>query len=204
MWWYTGWIPVSKSCVRCGQTFSGPPSWMSHRRTCSTQCKYPERIVKTCAGCGGTFAGSVTDKRRYCSHVCRRRRVVFQCEMCGASREMRISEGKKRFCSDECRKSWFSQHFRGDRSPHWQGGEYPYYGPNWKAQRRSARRRDGHCCRHCGVSAEQLTEAISVAHIVPFRAFGLARYREANALSNLLSLCRPCHTAFDWANGTRH
>ncbi len=92
---------------------------------------------------------------------------------------------------------------RGENSPHWQGGREPYYGPNWRTQRNKARCRDDHICQHCGKTKAENGQAISVAHIIPFKIFGIERYREANKLSNLISLCRKCHTTFDWDNGTR-
>jgi predicted HNH restriction endonuclease len=30
-------------------------------------------------------------------------------------------------------------------------------------------------------------------HIIPFEMFGIARYEEANQLSNLMTLCIGCH-----------
>lgn len=63
------------------------------------------------------------------------------------------------------------------------------YGPNWPACRDQARARDGYRCQICG-AAEQ-GQAHDVHHKIPFRAFG--SYREANRLSNLVTLCRSCH-----------
>lgn len=70
-------------------------------------------------------------------------------------------------------------------------------GPNWDQQRRLARERDGHRCRHCGVG-ERPNRAHDVHHLEPFRTFGYARgqnerYLEANRLENLVTLCRSCH-----------
>jgi DEAD/DEAH box helicase domain-containing protein len=63
------------------------------------------------------------------------------------------------------------------------------YGPNWARQRKQARARDGHRCQMCG-AVEQGREH-DVHHKVPFRTF--ASYQQANQLSNLVTLCRPCH-----------
>jgi hypothetical protein len=78
----------------------------------------------------------------------------------------------------------------GALNPAWRGGHAGYRGPNWKRQRAAALERDGHACRSCGV-----TERLTVNHVRPFRLF--ASHEEANRLDNLLTLCRPCHTAAD-------
>lgn len=63
------------------------------------------------------------------------------------------------------------------------------YGPNWEAQRRRVRARDGFCCRNCGVPEDGRSH--DVHHKVPFRSF--TSYEQANRLSNLVSLCPTCH-----------
>ncbi len=63
------------------------------------------------------------------------------------------------------------------------------YGPNWPAQRRQARARDGYVCQMCG--APERGQAHHVHHKIPFRRF--SSYREANRLSNLITLCPTCH-----------
>jgi 5-methylcytosine-specific restriction endonuclease McrA len=97
--------------------------------------------------------------------------------------------------------AWFSSHFCGENSPHWRGGSVGYYGPNWDKQRKAANQRDNFTCQFCG--KKKTTRYLDAAHVVPFRHFGLQRYKKANRLSNLVTLCRSCHTKYDWANGTR-
>ena len=63
------------------------------------------------------------------------------------------------------------------------------YGPNWLAQRNRARGRDGYRCQACGVLEDERSH--HVHHKIPFRAF--ASYRQANQLSNLVTLCPRCH-----------
>ena len=63
------------------------------------------------------------------------------------------------------------------------------YGPNWSEQRSRARSRDGYRCQNC--SAPEQGQQHHVHHKIPFRAF--ASYREANQLSNLVTLCSQCH-----------
>jgi len=189
----------TRECPTCGKSFtvrkSAPNVYCS--RSCAARS---ERIEKVCPACGKTFTVSPSHAGRlYCSRAClsRARRVTYTCEVCGKVREVPASATEKRFCSDECRLSWFASHFTGENSPHWKGGEYPYYGPNWRQQRNKARHRDGHRCRICGKHRDELPEELSVHHVVPFRQFGLDRYREANALANLLTVCRTCHLAIE-------
>ncbi|MBE7469397.1 MAG: ATP-dependent helicase [Anaerolineae bacterium] len=63
------------------------------------------------------------------------------------------------------------------------------YGPNWAAQRRAARARDGYRCQMCGLPERGREH--DVHHKIPFRTF--ASYEPANQLSNLITLCRSCH-----------
>jgi DEAD/DEAH box helicase domain-containing protein len=75
------------------------------------------------------------------------------------------------------------------------------YGPNWPAQRDRARARDGYRCQSCGAPEEggvlsgtkgsSKGRAHHVHHKIPFRAF--ASHRQANQLSNLVTLCPHCH-----------
>ncbi len=71
------------------------------------------------------------------------------------------------------------------------------YGPNWARQRDAARARDGYRCTVCG-APERAGRQHDVHHKRPFRAFGYVpgqndTYLQANALDNLVTLCRTCH-----------
>ena len=81
------------------------------------------------------------------------------------------------------------------------------YGPNWREQRNRARARDGYRCTRCG-APEPPDRQHDVHHLRPFREFGYVpgqneAYLEANALENLITLCRRCHRAVEAAQGTR-
>jgi hypothetical protein len=164
-------------------------------------------VTKLCANpaCARPFSGppAIMAKRAHCSMTCRSRRIRYRCEGCGEERLAYPYQEGRRFCGDVCRLAWFSRHFVGESSPQWRGGAIDYYGPSWDAARRATRERDNFRCRDCDVHESDLPERLSVAHVIPFRAFGLERHEEANALSNLRSLCRPCHLIFDHANGAR-
>ena len=72
------------------------------------------------------------------------------------------------------------------------------YGPNWAEQRRRALERDGYRCRTCGLDGEATKTPLHVHHVRPFREYGYRpgeneRYRTANQLDNLVTLCPSCH-----------
>jgi 5-methylcytosine-specific restriction endonuclease McrA len=123
-------------------------------------------------------------------------RVLTECTVCGNEVAIKPSQHKRNrglFCSRACYGEWRSQNLNGPNHPLWNGGSVEYRGPNWKRQSRAARERDSNRCRICGS-----TESLSVHHIVPFRAFGFVAgendlYKQANCLSNLITLCRSCH-----------
>ncbi|MBS1252166.1 MAG: putative ATP-dependent RNA helicase YfmL [Anaerolineales bacterium] len=79
----------------------------------------------------------------------------------------------------------------------WQFDPVGYRGPNWQQQRDAARKRDGYVCRHCD-APERPDRQHDIHHLQPFRDFGYVageneRYRAANQLDNLITLCRACH-----------
>ena len=81
------------------------------------------------------------------------------------------------------------------------------YGPNWPAQRDSARARDGYRCSQCGL-AERSGRQHDVHHVRPFRSYGYrpglnTAYLEANRLDNLRTLCRTCHQRLETGNRLR-
>ena len=79
----------------------------------------------------------------------------------------------------------------------WVGEHVESRGPSWPKQRDLARRRDGHRCRWCG-APERPGRQHEVHHIRPFREFKWIpgeneNHLQANALSNLITLCPSCH-----------
>lgn len=159
---------VERDCPACGARYRADVVRLRHGRqtTCSRACSYELRaaakrraVTLTCIGCGATFT-------RCPSHA-------------------QSDSGKGKFCTRECR----DRHRVGELHPQHLGGPEGHRGPNWQAQRRKARRRDGGICQECGGTGTD------VHHIRPFRLFD--DYREANALENLVLLCRPCHRRAD-------
>ncbi len=81
------------------------------------------------------------------------------------------------------------------------------YGPDWEQAREEILARDGHRCRKCG-AGEPPGRSHDVHHLRPFREFGYVRGvnrndRLANALENLVTLCRACHHRVESATGLR-
>ncbi|MEN8097453.1 MAG: DEAD/DEAH box helicase [Chloroflexota bacterium] len=71
------------------------------------------------------------------------------------------------------------------------------YGPDWDGQRAKALERDGGICRHCSLPP-MAGRSHDVHHLKPFRSFGYVpelnrNDKEANQLSNLITLCSRCH-----------
>ena len=64
-----------------------------------------------------------------------------------------------------------------------------YYGPDWDDIRHKVLHRDQHTCAACGKAFPP--SGLHVHHIVPMRSF--QSHREANQLTNLISLCPRCH-----------
>ena len=73
----------------------------------------------------------------------------------------------------------------------WTAGMAIYYGPEWRLAKAAATVRDGRACRECG-----RTERLEVHHIRPLRSFH-GNTAVANELSNLITLCIPCHAEAD-------
>lgn len=160
------------------------------------------KVDCVCERCGKTFlkfpSQSINGQGRYCSRACTRNRTETNCEHCGKRFEIKAYEVEtRRFCSVACKADWQRHHNLGPDSPGWRGGYDPYYGPNWRNQRRAARKRDNYTCQRCGITEERLFRQLDVHHIIPFRTFGIERYREANRLDNLISLCHLCHLTIE-------
>lgn len=176
-----------------------------------------------CEQCGREITQDKRTGRRFCGASCfgawlrmhntgenhssykPENRVDHTCEQCGkpfTATASEVAKGWGRFCSRSCAARWQSLQpdaFRfspmiGSDNPNWKGGYAPYYGPNWRTQRRNARRRDNYTCQRCGITEDELGRQLDVHHIHRFGDFGPERYQEANRLDNLISLCFTCHT----------
>jgi len=94
----------------------------------------------------------------------------------------------------------------GENHPRYKGGDNLYYGPNWIDQREDAIQADDEHCRRCGIERNEhavlFGRDFNVHHIRPLRECLEAgvSYEEANACSNLMTLCCECHAVVE-ANG---
>jgi len=191
-------LGTKRICAHCGKEFAVKTiGAVCCGVKCASQLRGEPPITVLCEQCGAPFEKSPKQtNHRFCSVKCRNRHTNEQrfgptpqstCIVCGKTfRPFSHHTGK--FCSRDC----LAAYNIGPNNPMWKGGWETYYGPNWRRQRRRARKRDGYKCQHCGVSESKLKRELDVHHIQPFRDFG-GDYQKANRLSNLISLCAVCH-----------
>lgn len=174
----------------------------------------------TCEQCGKEITKDNRSGRRFCSSSCfgewlsknrngenhpTYKRIDRVCKQCGQAFKVKpnvLARNEGVFCNIKCKAEWQKLHpqqhklpvLRGAANPRWKGGVFPYYGPNWRPQRRNARRRDNYTCQRCGKTESELGRQLDVHHIKPFREFGVENHQAANTLSNLVCLCYRCHT----------
>lgn len=83
----------------------------------------------------------------------------------------------------------------GEEHPKWKGGHEYNRGHTWPEQREKALERDDYKCQRCRMSnAEheaEYSQELHVHHIVRYGDFD--DHKRANRLTNLITLCRPCH-----------
>jgi hypothetical protein len=170
-------------CENCGETKPVKPSRLEYkdRFFCDQDCMGEWMTEQTGEDARAWDGGKVT----------------IVCETCGDMRDVKpAEEDSSRFCSQECMFEWRSELMSGESHPRWRGGYEPYYGPNWRPQRRKARDRDDYTCCLCGVGREehrgQYGADHDVHHITPFREFDDCE--AANRLENLITLCKQCHS----------
>ena len=79
------------------------------------------------------------------------------------------------------------------------------YGDNWWEARARALKRDNHTCQRCGFHGNGLGKerrTVFAHHKRKIKLFvnlkeGTVNYKEANDLSNLITLCKFCHRVAD-------
>lgn len=165
------------------------------RKRTQARKRRKERVVKaTCAWCQGEYLRASWRSSKYCRPACywesQRQRTAVQCENCGASvmrRAWQLRARRRHFCSPECSHAWHV----GSNSAGWRGGRQKSRGSNWCQRAARIRARDEYRCRWCGIQQSEQEWTLSVDHVRPWRE--CASEEEANADSNLVSLCRRCH-----------
>jgi len=69
------------------------------------------------------------------------------------------------------------------------------YPPNWDSRRRRVYRRDNYTCTNCGIGGGGQGDAeLHAHHVVPISKGG------SHSISNLTTLCRPCHDSIHHKN----
>ena len=119
-------------------------------------------------------------------------KVRRRCARCGRTVEVPRWYGEEMrlfFCSRECRRAWTEAEREPPRvvlepRPEYRGGD-------WEVQAERARKRDRYTCRISGITEKELGRKLDVHHILPFSWF--RDPRQANRLSNLISVCPSCH-----------
>jgi len=167
---------------------------------CSSECeKYKHKVeeqenVFCSRECQITYRSEHYTDRPYV----RTESITVTCDECSTEFKRNpsyVEASDKQFCSNNCRANWLSENWSGEDSPLWKGGPVFYYGENWLSQRRKAIQRDNEQCQECGLTREQHYENhgsdLEVHHKTPIRTF--EDTAEANELSNLITLCKPCH-----------
>lgn len=183
-------------CTFCGKEFI--PS-TNRTKYCSNSCRKQGRANpgKECQNCKKSFTDTSHPKRKYCSAACfkeyaKAKVAAYICKQCGIEFFGKPS-AKRQFCSNRCKT--IAQDLTGSNNPRWRGGyRNGYRGPNWKEQSSKARQRDNFTCRRCGHF--QIKPHLPVHHIKPYRDFN-GDYKKANRLSNLITLCRNCHSRLE-------
>ncbi|WP_249336598.1 HNH endonuclease [Sporosarcina sp. Marseille-Q4063] len=172
-----------------------PPGPKRERITLVCQeCKTPFEVIKSRKNakfCNKICLGQANGRR---AKVMLSRQVTVNCSRCNEPFNKKPSGLRTlNFCTVNCMGTYYSekQLFSGENSGTWNGGKITYYGPNWLAQRRAARKRDNFTCQRCGIGEPEYGQELSVHHLIPFAINN--DYQVANELINLLSVCEPCH-----------
>lgn len=111
--------------------------------------------------------------------------AILICKQCGKPFPVKQNQKKtSKFCTMKCYHLWTI----GKDNPNWQGGtSFEPYGLEFNKQlKEQVRKRDNYICQECGYTEKQLDYRLSIHHI----DFD----KENNNSSNLISLCKSCHS----------
>lgn len=159
-------------CIQCNQPFETYLSNLQrgNGKYCSPECQY-----KAMSGEGsGLWTGGTFE---------------LKCEFCGKPFTVRRHrKDLSRFCSNICNVRFNALTHKGENNPHWRGGDSAPYPPEFNnILKRQIKLRDSHKCQWC-----QAEKYLQVHHI---------DYDKSNNLeSNLITLCRPCHSKTTFGN----
>ena len=174
------WRQQEVPCSYCGKKLLKKQTHMRFREHfCNGQCNGKWK-AKHFIGEGHPQYSKVKVNCAYCGKEIARMPSVFK-------------HTKNFFCSYGCNGKWKSENLVGAKIYNWKGGYDPYYGPDWRVQRRKAWERDLYACQRCGITKSETRRNPDVHHKKPWRLFGLKNHLEANRLSNLICYCNKCH-----------
>ena len=199
---------IEKKCIQCGGIFKISKAH-SYKKFCTKKCFEESRGTKVveCCICGKTHKRNkwkIENRTKFfCSHECRheslRSQDSFTCHQCGKIYKKRKSykaKGNRKFCSADCSIEFH----KSVNHPNYKNGHkcspIVWYGKEWKKTAENIRKRDV-VCKRCGKSKEENKRKLDVHHIIPYAAFGPYRQNEAHNESNLIALCRSCHSAIE-------
>jgi 5-methylcytosine-specific restriction endonuclease McrA len=217
---------IQRTCAVCARAFQVYPSRLQWggAKYCSQRCgglakqgrplaRRRPPTIRSCQECQADFVlprGTLGKAQRFCSTQCyythlRRtgeRRLPTISIVCQQCKQRRSYHGERRYNAKFCSHTCYVAYKRAHPEEHWmyQGGREYRYGTDWPQKAEAARRRDNYTCRRCGV--EQRRPRLDVHHIRPRREFD-GDLEAANALDNLVTYCRPCHTTVDARWGKR-
>ena len=164
-----------------------------HSKTGINHPRFTNNIVK-CLFCNKEFhrpPSTIRNENKiFCSNDCylAYSNTVVVCKWCGKELKVQINQANKLFCDKACYGQWLSENNCAENHPSWKGGWFPYYGKDWKRQRKLAKERDKNTCQVCKTSANEIgTKNIDVHHIIPYME------SKNNSLDNLITLCDKCH-----------
>ncbi len=176
---------------------------------CGTKCRHQRHEiargkVTRCRACMNVHRGNLVRARTDPANMLEVPCAV--CEKAVKRQRGRIERAKlavtcSRSCCNEARRRGLIKSTKpapsGPTHAQWEGlhGTVVWYGANWKAQRDAAKLRDRHTCQDCGLTQMAYGRALEVHHVVRFLDFDTPE--DANVLSNLRTLCRPCHRKAD-------
>lgn len=210
----------NRECVGCGTAFYDKKARRSYCDDCNPNAGANNgnwrggKVQTRCNRCGCEFEFYPSDKEGlYCPEcvadadeflgdpfVKDATVLTRECEFCRCDMDVlqsRIENGGGRFCSHQCLSQWMAENVVGVSHHQWNGGAQTYGGA-WWATRRQALQRDGHKCRSCGATREELGQEPDVHHIRPVRKFDDPQ--DAHRLDNVVSLCRSCHRNVEEGN----
>jgi len=193
---------ITVYCQECGKAIETIPCLINRKKYCSRRCANIAANRKSmqittistpglCDYCGKPIRIQPWQARDFNRHFCSKECSKLghripgtytqqPCAYCGKLYEVSFHQLTKRgskYCSRECMNN-------GTRT---RKIALAYY---WRKIAAEVRKRDNYTCQLCGI---QQARGLHVHHKIPALDFGIEQLPQANALSNLITLCVRCH-----------